>query len=197
MTAAVITTIIGMGRWQPDAMGRLQRAALELYRDRGYDQTTVAEIADRAELTERTFFRYFADKREVLFGGSDLLEQRLLDALAATDPASPPLEQVAAALVTAGEVFADRATSRLRHEVISAHAELQERELMKLARLGAAIADTLRQRGVADPLATLSAEAGIAVFKVAFERWIAKAEKRSYDVLFRDSFAELKAAAMN
>jgi AcrR family transcriptional regulator len=197
MTATVITTINDMGRWQPDAMGRLQRAALELYRDRGYDQTTVAEIAERAELTERTFFRYFADKREVLFGGSHLLEQRILETLAGTDPAAPPLEQVASALEAAGEFFTDRAVSRLRQDVIAAHAELQERELIKLARLASAIADGLRQRGVSHPTATLSAEAGIAVFKVAFERWIAKGEKRSYDELFRDSMIVLKAAATN
>jgi AcrR family transcriptional regulator len=186
-----------MGRWQPDAMGRLQRAALELYRDRGYDQTTVAEIAERAELTERTFFRYFADKREVLFGGSHLLEQALLNALGETDPAWPPLEQVGAALETAGGFFVDRDVSRLRQQVISAHAELQERELIKIARLAAAFAGALRQRGIAEPAATLSAEAGFAVFKVAFERWIAKSEKRSYAFLFRDSMAELKAAATN
>jgi AcrR family transcriptional regulator len=176
-------------------MGRLQRAALELYRDRGYDQTTVADIAERAELTERTFFRYFDDKREVLFGGSPLLEQALLAALDGTDPARPPLEQVATALETAGVFFTDRDVSRLRQEVISAHAELQERELIKIARLSAAFAQALRGRGVAEPAATLTADAGFAVFKVAFERWIAKPEKRSYGVLFRDSLAELKAAA--
>jgi AcrR family transcriptional regulator len=62
-----------MGRWEPDARGRLEQAALDLYQDRGFEQTTVTEIAERAGLTERTFFRYFADKREVVFGGQDML----------------------------------------------------------------------------------------------------------------------------
>jgi AcrR family transcriptional regulator len=176
-------------------MGRLARAALELYRDRGYDQTTVVEIAERAGLTERTFFRYFADKREVLFGGSPILEQALLAALADTDPAAPPLEQVGSALAAADEFFTEREFSRLRQQVISAHAELQERELIKLARLASSFAEALRARGVTDPAATLSAEAGLAVFKVAFERWIAKSEKRSFGALFADSMAALKAAA--
>jgi AcrR family transcriptional regulator len=183
-----------MGRWQPDAMGRLQRAALELYGEHGYDQTTVADIAERAGLTERTFFRYFADKREVLFAGSHVLEEKLLEALALTAPSAPPVDQVAGALEAADEFFIDRVYSRLRQEVISSHAELRERELIKLASLATAFADALRQRGVSEPSATLSAEAGVAVFKVAFERWIAKKEKRDFSTLVRDSLAELKAA---
>ena len=62
-----------MGRWEPDARGRLVKAAMELYGERGFEQTTVAEIAERAGLTERTFFRHFADKREVLFAGAGAL----------------------------------------------------------------------------------------------------------------------------
>jgi AcrR family transcriptional regulator len=183
-----------MGRWQPDAMGRMQRAALELYAERGYDQTTVAEIAERAELTERTFFRYYSDKREVLFAGSHLLEEKLVEALAAADPTASPVDQVAAALEAADEFFTDRVYSRLRQQVISANAELRERELIKLASLAAAFAAALRDRGVAEPTATLSAEAGVAVFKVAFERWIAAKDKRTFRALVRDSLAELKTA---
>jgi AcrR family transcriptional regulator len=186
-----------MGRWQPDAVGRLRRAALELYSEHGYDQTTVAEIAERAGLTERTFFRYFADKREVLFAGSGVLEETLVGALVEAPASTSPLDQVAIALEAADEFFSDRVSSRLRQQVISANTELQERELIKLASLATAFSAALRDRGVGEPTATLSAEAGVAVFKVAFERWIAKSEKRSFRDLVRDTRAELKAAAAN
>ncbi len=175
-------------------MGRLQRAALELYRDHGYEKTTVAEIAERAGLTERTFFRYFADKREVLFAGSPILQALLLEELAKTDPSASPLDQIVMAVEHADDIFAPRDLARVRHQVITAHAELQERELIKLSHLASAFAEALRQRGIDEPAASLAAETGVAVFKVAFERWIAKGEKRSYGALVRDSLAELKAA---
>jgi hypothetical protein len=69
MSVAVINWDRDMTRWEPNARGRLEQAALALYGERGFENTTVAEIAARAGLTERTFFRHFADKREVLFAG--------------------------------------------------------------------------------------------------------------------------------
>src|SRR5262245_50710699 len=154
-----------MGRWEPNARGRLEAAALALYGERGFEQTTVAEIAERAGLTERTFFRYFADKREVLFGGAGGLQELLVAALAATPPATAPIDAVAVAVEAAAEMMQERRSfARRRQAVIAATPELQERELIKLAGLSAALADTLRQRGVPDPSATLAAEAGIAVF---------------------------------
>jgi AcrR family transcriptional regulator len=184
-----------MGRWQPDARGRLQQAALQLYAERGYDETTVAEIAHRAGLTERTFFRYFADKREVLFAASHLLQDALVSALADTAPSAAPIDQVVAALEAADRFFTDRDYSRQRQAVIAGHAELRERELIKLASLSAAFAEALRRRGVQEPTASLTAEAGVAVFKVAFGRWIEKRNKRAFLDLVHDSFAELKAVA--
>jgi AcrR family transcriptional regulator len=145
-----------MSRWQSDARGRLEQAALQLFVERGFEQTTVAEIAKRAGLTERTFFRHFADKREVLFGGAGALQELLVRTLAA-------------------------------------NAELRERELIKLASLAAALADALRRRGVRDPVASLAAEAGIAVFKIAFERWINDTDQRDLSHLIRESLDELKA----
>src|SRR3954454_22317553 len=97
MSQSVITYDGGMARWEPDAAGRLREAALQLYVDRGYEQTTVAEIADRAGVTPRTFFRHFADKREVLFAGSELLEEAMVSALEAAPP-GPSLDAVAAGL---------------------------------------------------------------------------------------------------
>ena len=183
-----------MGRWMPDARGRLATAALELYREHGFEQATVAEIAKRAGLTERTFFRHFADKREVLFVGAASLQDLFVTAVAeAPEPASP-IDAVAAGLEALGEVFVDRRDySRLRQAVIVANAELQERELIKLASMSAALAEALRGRGVAEPAASLTAEVGVAVFKVGFERWIAEGEQRELSQLMRDSLDELKA----
>lgn len=81
-----------MGRWEPDAQGRMRLAALELYLDPGFEQTTVADIAERAGVTERTFFRYFTDKREVLFDATGQMEHDVLAVLAATDPSLPALD---------------------------------------------------------------------------------------------------------
>ncbi len=186
----------GMTRWKPNALGRLEQAALELYGERGFDQTTVADIALRAGLTERTFFRYFADKREVLFWGARALQELLVGTLAGAPDSTAPLDAVAAALEAAAAVLEERRDyARLRYALIAAHAELQERELIKLASLGAALADTLRRRGVADPAASLTAEAGIAVFKIAFERWVHDEERRDLSQHIRESLEALKAVA--
>lgn len=162
-----------MGRWEPNARGRLEQAALELYVERGYEQTTVAEITARAGLTERTFFRHFADKREVLFAGSNALAELCVSAVASAPDAAEPIDAVMAALDAAARVFQERGDLvRQRQRVIDANAELRERELIKLASLSAALADALGQRGVDELAARLTAEAGMAVLKVAFERWI-------------------------
>ena len=182
-----------MGRWEPDARGRLERAALELYHERGFDQTTVAEIAERAGLTERTFFRHFADKREVLFGGGELA-QSIAGALDAVPDTVPPLDAVADALTAISGFFEERKPySEKRQTVIAANPGLQERELIKLASMATTIGDALRRRGIGEPAASLTAEAGIAVFKVAFERWLADRSGRSFAEHIRESLAELRA----
>jgi AcrR family transcriptional regulator len=183
-----------VGRWEPDAQGRLARAAMELYIERGFDSTSVAEIAKRAGLTERTFFRHFADKREVLFGGSAGLQDLMVEAVRGAPKSAAPMAAVAAGLLATGPLFQDRREyARQRHAVIAANAELRERELIKLASLASALADALRGRGVNDPAASLSAEAGIAVFRVAFDRWIDISNKRDLTQLIRESLDELKA----
>ncbi len=183
-----------MTRWGPDAKGRLVQSALELYAKRGYDQTTVAEIAERAGLTERTFFRHFADKKEVLFAGSNNLRDLLVSAVEGAPLSAAPMEAVAAGLLAAGVVFSQerRDHSRRRQSVISANTELRERELIKLAALASAMADTLRRRGVPEPAASLTAEAGIAVFRVAFDRWVDAHNELGWSELVRGSLAELK-----
>jgi len=196
MSVTVITVAYDarMGRWQPDSRGRLAKAAMELYGERGFEQTTVAEIAKRAGLTERTFFRQFADKREVLFAGADSLQEVLVTAVADAPSSLPPIAAVALGLdAVAGMLQPGRDHSRERQAIIAANPDLQERELIKLATLGAALADVLRRRGVRDPAASLTAEAGIAVFKIAFERWVAETGEPDLSRLIRESLDELRA----
>ncbi|GIJ60900.1 TetR/AcrR family transcriptional regulator [Virgisporangium aurantiacum] len=185
-----------MGRWEPDAGGRLREAALDLYVERGYEQTTVAEIAQRAGLTARTFFRHFADKREVLFANSSALTERLVGALAAAPLTASPMEAVAAALDAAAEILGqNHAFSSRRQGVIEANAELRERELIKLATLADALADGLRGRGVGEPDASLAAQAGIVVMRVAFERWVAGPGDGDLAAAMRRSLERLKTVA--
>src|SRR4051794_28775952 len=179
MSVAVIDRIRGMGRWEPNAGQRLQAAGLELFEERGYEQTTVADIAARAGLTERTFYRYFTDKREVLFAGGPALTEVLVAAVEATPSGTAPLDTVAAAVEALGAALQPRREiARRRHVVITAHPELHERELMKVASFGDALTDALRARGVAAPSAKVLAETGMAVFKAAFERWTTQTKER-------------------
>jgi AcrR family transcriptional regulator len=193
MTVAVIPYHHGMSRWQPNARGRLEQAALELYTERGFDQTTVAEIAVRAGLTERTFFRYFADKREVLFWGQGALMDLVTKNIADAPDSASPIDAVGAALKATGELFEGRREhARRRQAVIAANPGLQERELIKLASLAAAMAEGLGRRGVGEPAAKLIAETGVAVFKVAFERWISATKDADLAQVVGESLDELK-----
>jgi len=162
-----------MGRWQPDARARLQEAALALYGERGYEQTTVAEIAERAGLTKRTFFRHFADKREVLFWGTELLEQRMVAAIETAPASASALDMIGVALDAAAERFEEvREWAGPRHRIIASSPELQERELIKGASLAAAMAGALRAKGFDDTAATLAAHTAATVMHVAFVQWV-------------------------
>ena len=145
---------------------------MEAFDERGYDQTTVADIAERAGVTARTFFRYFADKREVLFVGSEALQELMVAALMDAPSSASPMQAVAAGLRASAGMLTHREYSRRRQTIIAATPELRERELVKMASLAGAFADGLRARGVPDPDAALAAETGIGVFRVAFERWV-------------------------
>ena len=193
MSIAVIMYTQDMGRWQPEAPSRLEHAAMELFSERGFDQTTVADIAARAGLTERTFFRHYADKREVLFSGSTFFSGRLVQSVADAPADARPIEMIATVLETATEFFEERLEhARRRQSIIDAHPDLQERELIKLASLAASLAEAMRQRGVADTPARLAAETGVAVFKIAFDRWIDTKNAAPFSEIIRDSLAQLK-----
>jgi AcrR family transcriptional regulator len=184
-----------MGRWEPNARGRLGRAAMELYVERGFDQTTVAEIAERAGLTKRTFFRHYADKRDVLFAGIPLLRERVLKGIATAPAQLPPVAATTLGLEAGAAMIQERpADARMRQAVIDAHSELQERELVKLAGLAEDMAGALGERGLEAWRARLVAEAGIAAFRVAFARWIADGAEGELTRVVRESVAELVTA---
>lgn len=167
---------------------------MDLYVEQGFEGTTVAEIADRAGVTPRTFFRYFADKREVLFAGSTALVDALAAAVAAAPAEDAPMPVVAAALESACAVIGgDRAFSARRQSVITANPDLQERELIKMATLAATLAAGLRDRDVPDADAAIAAEAGVAVFRISFERWVGQDTDEDLVAVLRDSFSRLAA----
>jgi AcrR family transcriptional regulator len=185
-----------MTRWEPDARGRLERAAWELYGEHGYEETTVAQIAERAGLTERTFFRHFADKREILFAGGAELQELVVGAVASTPDFAAPLQAAAAGIEAAGAMLEEargRPFARQRQRIISSSPELRERELHKLAALAAGVAEALRDRGLDEPGASILGELAIAIFRISFERWVAESSGPGLTELMREALAELRA----
>ena len=182
-----------MPRWEPDARSRLEDAAFALYSERGFEQTTVAEIAERAGLTERTFFRYFTDKREVLFSGAGALYDGMMSAVESASASLAPLDAAAVGVQAIAAALPERSTAQRRQAIVTANPELQERELIKMASLSAALADALRGRGVGEPSASLTAEIAIAVFRIAFERWVNHDNPLELTELIDQLFAEVKA----
>lgn len=182
-----------MSRWKPDATGRLAKAALTLFDQKGYENTTVAEIAARAGLTKRTFFRYFSDKREVLFSGSDELERLWVKALAEAPEDAGALAAVQTGLDAVAEMFTERHSfAQIRARIVVANPELQERELIKLERLASSIASALEQRGVRASTAVMAAQTSVRVFHLAFARWIAQDDPDALQGLVHESLEELR-----
>jgi AcrR family transcriptional regulator len=170
-----------MGRWMPDARGRMIRAAMELFAERGFEQTTAVDIAERAGVTERTFFRHFADKREVLFDGSATMERTAHEAILAAPPDLEPFDAALAGMVAAGDLLKDRRGHAVRRsEIVAANPSLRERELLKLAAMTESTADALRKRGADEPAADLAAHSAVTVFHVAFARWISQQAPPSF-----------------
>lgn len=185
-----------MPRWEPNATDRLREAALDLFAERGFEGTTVEDIASAAGVTKRTFFRHFADKREVLFPDNAAFAAGFLEGLAAVPEDATPIDAVAATLEAAAAAFPPpRELARRRQQVLMANAELQERELVKLAAVATQLAQALRDRGVPEPTASVTAETAMATFRVAFERWVAEGETRSLAELQREALDALRAVA--
>ncbi|MEU6238830.1 helix-turn-helix domain-containing protein [Kitasatospora sp. NPDC047058] len=186
-----------MARWQPDAPGRLAAAALDLFEERGYDSTTVIEIAERAGLTKSTFFRYFPDKREVLFDRGTVTDL-LVEGIASAPPAADPLDAVADALDALGRTFfADdrREFSGRRQAVLNANTELREREALKRIDLAASMIEALTRRGVPSLTARVAAKLGMLAWEIAFDQWIDIHNGEGFGPLARQALADVRAAA--
>ena len=184
-----------MARWEGNTRGRLERAALTLFTEQGYDRTTVAQIAKRANLTERSFYRWFADKREVLFAG-DELESRMTAALEAVPAGVAPLPALLTAFAAVPEVLRPRDFLRERAVVIAANPPLQERELIKMAGLSATIAAALTARGADEQTALLATDVGSAVLRLALRRWMDDDQTPFADLLEWGA-ADLRAVAVD
>lgn len=183
-----------MGRWEPDARGRMIRAAMDLFAERGYEQTTAGDIAERAGVTERTFFRHFPDKREVLFDGSDAMVQECHDAITSTPSDVAPFEAALVGVTAAVHAFeGNREHAVRRSRIIEANPSLHERELLKLAAMTSSISAALGERGAAGAGAGLAAHSAVTVFQVAVARWVSETEPPGLVDCIEQAAAELRA----
>lgn len=186
-----------MSRWEPGGEERLRAAAIELFLEFGYENVTVAQIADRAGLTRRTFSRYFADKRDVLFAGSERLPQALAEALRAVAPGVAPFPAMLQALADVGGRLGERVAEHAaqRREIIAGSPELQERGQAKFAAAASALATALRERGAEASTAQLFADVGIAIFRRGFEQWTEDGQEADLASCIRDAADQLAEAA--
>ena len=186
-----------MARWEPNAAGRLHDAALALFTEQGYEQTTVAQIAARAGVTERTFFNHFANKRDVLFGQTSQLQKEIAAReIVACPTDTPPLDAVLRGLQAAADEALEefRIPAGPRRAIIDVTPELQEREEGKRAALAAAIAEALRERGLDPDTALLLAGIGLLVQQTAERQWIRPEQERPLRELLPEALAEVRAA---
>jgi AcrR family transcriptional regulator len=186
-----------MARWEPDARERLVRSALDLFAEQGYDDTTVAQIAERAGLTKSTFFRHFPDKREVLAAGQEALAQLFAQGVAAAPPTATPLDLVTAALDAAAEAFTPerRDLGSKMQAAIAASTELQARDALKRVGLATALTEALEERGVQNPTASLAAELGILALKIGYAAWCAPDNRQELRALLREALHDLQTAS--
>ncbi len=185
-----------MTRWQPNARERLEQAALELFTTQGFAATTVPEITARAGLTTRTFFRHFADKREVLFAGDeipDLARRLIAEAPAGLDPAT----LLVGGLRTVAETRFEGRRDEVRQwrEIIRTDPGLLERDLRKRAALCEAIRAGLCGRGVDATSAAMFAEMSVALLQVALERWLDADDERTLFETVLDTLGSMKTVA--
>jgi AcrR family transcriptional regulator len=188
---------VTVSRWAPNARERLEDAALNLFVENGYEETTVAQIADRAGLNRATFFRHFADKREVLFGGEDVLADLFADGIRVAPEGATLTECLQAALAAVEVVMTPhrRAAAARRVLVLGANSELQERGLLKHARIAKSITAALRERGTDELTARLAAETGMLAFSVAFERWMKAGDDEPFLPFADAALSDLQARA--
>ncbi len=185
-----------MPRSGEDARRRLQGAALELWSERGYERTTTAEIAARAGVTDRTFFRHFPDKREVLFDGAGEMRDALVRAVEAAPAALSPLKALQHAFAAVGPMLEqNRDHYAVRERVIAQTPALQERQLAKMADLMGAVSAGLVARGLEEGRARLTTQAAMAAFAYATTAWTADSEG-SLETHLDQAFETLRAVSM-
>ena len=162
-----------MARWEPGARERLVVAAVDLFTEQGYDDTTVAQIAERAGVTKSTFFRHFPDKRELLVAGQETLSRLLVEGIVAAPEGASPLEAVAEGLERASAAMgpANRDLGPKLKAAVAASAELQERDALKSVGMASSMTAALTSRGVPDATAHLAAELGVLAFKRGYAAW--------------------------
>jgi len=197
MRSGRLAYAVKVSRWAPDARERLETAALDLFVDNGYEETTVAQIADRAGLNRATFFRHFADKREVLFGGEGVLAELFADGIRAAAPDATLAECLQAALAAAEVAMTpqQRAKAAKRVLVAAANSEVQARGLLKHARIARSISAALRERGADELTARLAAEVGMLAFSVAVERWMGSDNDIPFPVHAAAALSDLRVRA--
>ncbi|MTD52892.1 TetR family transcriptional regulator [Amycolatopsis pithecellobii] len=186
-----------MPRWEPGSTERMQRAALELFAEQGFEKTTVNEIAARAGVTRRTFFRHFSDKREVLFSASvtDFPETALVEGIARADGSLMPLQMIMSASAAYDwDTLGPRDLHRQRHAVIAANPELMERQLIKYEASRVAFAEALLRRGFDADAANLAADVGGALVRSAYERWLDAGDDTTMAQIIEDIVATLRTA---
>lgn len=185
-----------MSRWEPNAASRLGVAAVELFAERGYENVTVMDIAERAGLTKRTFFRHFADKREILFHGQDSYRDGVDTVVANAPAAATPMETIGAVLGAIATGFSDDRRDLLakRQKVIASTPELKERDLLKNAALIAAMTEALVKRGVDPSTANLAAHVGALAFSDAVQRWLEPDNRKSMATLAEEALSRVSAA---
>lgn len=172
----------------------ISSAALALFATRGYGAVTIAEVAAAADVGERTVFRYFGDKEELLFGEDEAMRAALAASLAARPASEPPLRALREASKAITELFVERPEEvRAHEEIIRASPALRAREHSKQAGYERVLTEGLADRGLALPQARLLARIAIACFDEALERWLGDGNPRrpGLDARLRKAYSEL------
>jgi AcrR family transcriptional regulator len=183
-----------MPRWEPDTLSRLRAAAIELFTEHGYEHVTAEAIAARAGVTRRTFFRYFSDKREVLFAGSERLPPAIAEAVREVEAGRPPMDAIRLGLLAiAGELSDGLDHTAARRAIIEANADLQERERTKQAAVTDALAAALESRGEPPHTAHLYAGVGSVILQSAFDQWVSTPRTRSLSTCIQSQWDHVAA----
>ncbi|MUL77016.1 TetR family transcriptional regulator [Mycolicibacterium sp. CBMA 226] len=181
-----------MPRWEDGSKERLQLAAMELFEEQGFEQTSAVQIAKRARLTTRTFFRYFPDKQEVLFADEEMLRNALVQAIRRAVDLNEPLQAVTRILAGFNwESLASRESQRRREAMIASNLYLLERDLIKQQQMADALSNALCERGVDADVAGLSAQVGIQVFRIAYRQWLVATDPADLAVMTETALALL------